>query len=129
MKGNPENLTRADPQLHFMLRLCQSETNAIHAVDWLKRLGNLHESHPLEREMLQEREADALGDLAVIAGFIQDVSSVVSMPSFSRKRGQMFASRTQELKPELDSLKGRLTYAILRSLSTICWSRECLKVL
>ena len=57
MKGNAEDLTRADPQLHYMLRLCQSETNASKAVDWIKNLSELHETHPMEREKLHLKMA------------------------------------------------------------------------
>ncbi|KAK3389939.1 hypothetical protein B0H63DRAFT_499751 [Podospora didyma] len=38
------------------------------------RLSDLHTSHPLKREKLEESEADALCDLAVIIGFIHDLS-------------------------------------------------------
>lgn len=105
MKGNPADLTVADPQLHYMLRLCQAETTASKAVDWVKKLSDLHEAHPTEREKLGEREADALGDLAVIIEFIQDLSPVISMPSLSRKKGQMFVSRSHELEVELGQVK------------------------
>ncbi|KAK3939513.1 ipa protein [Diplogelasinospora grovesii] len=105
MKGNPEELTRSDPQLHYMLRLCQPETSAARAADWIKKLGDLYEAHPGDRDKLEEREADSLADLAVIVGFIQDLSPVVSMPSLSRKKGQMFVSRSQDLEAELNQLK------------------------
>ncbi|MCJ1360101.1 MAG: hypothetical protein MMC33_010104 [Icmadophila ericetorum] len=108
MRDNPEKLTRADPQLHYILRLCQSQTNASEAVEWLKKLGGLHESHPMEREKLDEREVDALYDLAVIIEFIKDLSSAISMPSFSRKKGQMFVSRVQDLEAELNQLKPKI---------------------
>ncbi|KAH7017420.1 hypothetical protein EDB80DRAFT_704864 [Ilyonectria destructans] len=105
MKGNPEDLTRSDPQLHFVLRLCQPETNAVKAVDWINKLSKLHETYPTEREKLCDREASSLCDLAVIIGFIQDLSSAIPMPSLSRKKGQLFVSRSQELERELSLLK------------------------
>ncbi|KAH6896032.1 hypothetical protein B0T10DRAFT_397431 [Thelonectria olida] len=105
MKGSPEELTRSDPQLHYVLRLCQAETTAPKAVEWMTKLCSLHEAHPLEREKLAESEADSLSDLAIIIGFIQDLSSVVSLPSASRKKGQVFLSRWQELDIELSPLK------------------------
>ena len=108
MKGKPEDLTRTDPQLHYLLRLCQTEINASNAVDWIKKLSNLQGSYPLEREKLRGREAEALDDLVVVTAFIQDLSSVVSIPSLSRKKGQTFAFRSQELEAELNQFKEQI---------------------
>jgi hypothetical protein len=108
MKIQLEQLIRADPQLHYVLRLCQSQTNASKAVEWIKKLSDLYESHPIDRETLHEREIDALKDLIVITAFIQDLSPVISMPALSRKKGQMFVSRSQELDAELNKLRGEL---------------------
>ncbi len=105
IKGNPELLTREDPQLHYMLRLCQPETTATKSVDWIKKLDDLHKSHPEDRENLAEREVDALFDLAVIIAFIHSLFPTISMPSFSRKKGQLFISKSGELETELNSLK------------------------
>jgi len=105
MKGNPEELTRSDPQLHYMLRLCHLDTTPPKAVSWIKKLSDLHEAHPSECEKLVEREAQVLFDLVVIIGFIHDLSPAISMPGFSRKKGQMFVSRTQDLNTELNLLK------------------------
>ncbi|KAL1871190.1 hypothetical protein Plec18167_007124 [Paecilomyces lecythidis] len=104
MKGNPEQLTRSDPQLHYMLRLCQSETNATKAVPWIKKLSDLYHADQTEREKLTEKEAEILGDLAVIVAFTQDLSSIVSLPSVFRKTGQLFISKYQELDAELNQL-------------------------
>ncbi|RYP46775.1 hypothetical protein DL768_007064 [Monosporascus sp. mg162] len=108
MKGNPELLTREDPQLHYMLRLCQPETNASKAVDWIKKLDDLHKSHPGDRESLHEPEIDALCDLAIIVGFIHSLSPAISMPSFNRKKGQLFVSGSAELETELNQLKSQI---------------------
>lgn len=108
MKGNPDDLTRVDPQLHYMLRLCQSQTNASEAGEWLQKLNNLHQSHPTEREKLTEREADALSDLVVIVGFSQEVASLFPMPSFSHKKGNMFVSRSHDLEVELNGFKSQV---------------------
>ncbi|KAJ9299333.1 hypothetical protein DTO271G3_2955 [Paecilomyces variotii] len=104
LKCKPEQLSRSDPQLHYMLRLCQSETNSANAVDWIKKLSGLHEAHQTERERLTEIEAESLCDLAVIVGFIQDLSSVLPVPSVSRKTGQLFISKYQESDAELNQL-------------------------
>ncbi|KAK4150048.1 ipa protein [Chaetomidium leptoderma] len=107
-KCNPDDLARADPLLHYMMRLCQPEINAHKSVEWLKRLADFNESHPTERERMEERETDALSDLAVVVGFVQDLSPAISMPSLSRKKGQMFVARSQELEAELNELKDQI---------------------
>lgn len=111
MKGDPELLTREDPQLHYMLRLCQPETNAAKAVHWIKKLDDLHRSHPEDREALQEREIDALFDLAVIIGFIHSLTPTISMPALNRKKGHPFVSRSGELEAELNRLKPEIDLA------------------
>lgn len=62
----------------------------------------------MARERMEEREADALNDLAVAVGFIQDLSPAISMPSVSRKKGQMFVSRLRDLEAEVVQLKDQL---------------------
>lgn len=108
IKGGPEKLTRTDPQLHYILRLCQPETHASEAVTWITKLFGLYESHPSERETLSEREAESLCDLVVIVSFIQDLTPAVKMPPLSRKKGLLFVSRHQELNIELNELKKRI---------------------
>jgi hypothetical protein len=75
MKNNPEIITRENPQVHYMVRLCQARTNASKAVTWIKKLDDLRRSHPTEREEMEERELDSFSDLAVIAGFVQSLSA------------------------------------------------------
>lgn len=108
MNGNPELLTRSDPQLHYMLRLCQPETDAYKAADWMKKLSDLYKTSPSEREELTEREVDSLSDLAIITSFIQDLSPAISMPSLSRKKNQPFVFRIQELDGEINGLKTKI---------------------
>ncbi|KAF4836008.1 hypothetical protein CGCSCA4_v012553 [Colletotrichum siamense] len=105
MKGKPEDLTRSDPLFSYLLRLCQPSTALSNATDWMKRLGDLYTAHPTERERLEERQADALFDLAVIVGFVQDLSSAVTLPSCSNKKGRAFVKRSRELEAELTALK------------------------
>ncbi|RVX73553.1 hypothetical protein B0A52_02441 [Exophiala mesophila] len=108
MNADLELLTRTDPQLHYMLRLCQPEVNVLRAADWLKKLSDLHEAHPSERVKLEEREADSLGDLAIITSFIQDLSRATSLPSLAHKKNQMFITRSQELDAEISTLKSKI---------------------
>lgn len=108
IKGKPEDIATSDPQLHYMLRLCQPKLTIPNATACITKLGEYHKSHPQEREELEDREADALGDLAIIIGFIQDLSSVIPIPSFSNNKGQMFASKAQELESEFNQVKDQL---------------------
>ncbi|KAH7234142.1 hypothetical protein B0J15DRAFT_571794 [Fusarium solani] len=105
MKVNAEELTRSDPQCHYLLRLCQSETTAAKAAEWLKKLGELYASHPSERERLVEREAESLDDLALVTGFVQDLTSSTSLPTATRKNGRTFVTKSQELEAELAPIK------------------------
>ncbi|KXX74300.1 hypothetical protein MMYC01_208563 [Madurella mycetomatis] len=98
----------SNAQLQSMLALCRPNATASKAADCLKSLVQRHETHPIEREELRGQEADALCDLAVVVGFIQDLSSAISMPSLSRKKGQMFVSRSQDLEAELNNIKGEV---------------------
>ncbi|KAH9888737.1 hypothetical protein F4778DRAFT_773521 [Xylariomycetidae sp. FL2044] len=108
MKGKPDILTGEDPQLYYLLRLCQTGTNASKAIVWIKKLDELHRSQPEEREKLADREVDTLSDLAVIVGFIHSLSPVISMPSLNRKKGQFFISRLKQLEGELNRVKPEL---------------------
>ncbi|KFA54311.1 hypothetical protein S40293_04828 [Stachybotrys chartarum IBT 40293] len=105
IKGNINDLLRTDAQLHYALRLCQPETTPSKAVDWLKKLSDLHRTHPLEREKLLENEIDSLADLAVIVSFIEDLSTATSIPSLSRKHGQTFATELQAVDGRIAQLK------------------------
>ncbi|KAJ5494483.1 hypothetical protein N7463_010570 [Penicillium fimorum] len=108
VKGKPEDLIISDPQLHYMLRLCQPKLTVPTAINCIKNLSEYHESHPRDRENLEDREADALGDLAIIIGFIQDLSSVIPIPSFSNNKDQLFASKSEELESEFNQVKDQL---------------------
>ena len=103
LKGDPEQLLRENAQLHHLLRLCQPETNATKAVDWIK-----NRAHPLEEENLAQREVDALGDLAVIVNFVQSLSPTISLPSSNRKKGRLFVARSGELEAEMNRLKAEV---------------------
>jgi hypothetical protein len=108
LKRSPEELTRADPQLHYVVRLCQPETTPSSAANWIKQLAELHDTHPPQRERLEEREIDALANLASIIAFIHDISPVISMPPLSRKKGQLFVRRSQDLEIEINQLRERI---------------------
>ncbi|KAF5714562.1 hypothetical protein FMUND_7371 [Fusarium mundagurra] len=105
MKGKPEELTRSDPQLHYLLRLCQPETTVTKAVDWMQKLSDLYKAHPLERERLYERESRTLYDMAASIAFVQDLSAVYSLPSSSRKKGNLLVTGLQDVDAELNQIK------------------------
>ncbi|KAI4645040.1 hypothetical protein J4E93_005839 [Alternaria ventricosa] len=105
LKQSPESLTLKNPQLHYMLRLCQDDINWSGAAQWLQKLEDLHRAHPLERDNLSEREYDCLGDLAIIVTFIQSLSSVAQLPAPNHKKSQPFIPGFAALDRELRSLK------------------------
>ncbi|CVL06140.1 uncharacterized protein FMAN_03873 [Fusarium mangiferae] len=105
MKGKPEELTRSDPQLHYLLRLCQPETTVTKAVEWMEKLSDLYKAHPLEREKLEERASHTLHDVAAIVAFVQDLSSVHSFSPASRKKGNLLVTSLQEVDAELNQIK------------------------
>ncbi len=108
MKCNLKKLAKTDAQIYYMMRLCQAETTPQDAAHWLKKLAAFNESNPEARERIVEWETNALNDLAVVVGFIQDLSPAASMPSVSRTKGQMFVSLSQDLEAEVVQLKGQV---------------------
>ncbi|KAG7069794.1 Ipa protein [Colletotrichum scovillei] len=54
-------------------------TTAAKAVEWLKKLGDLHQAYPEEREKLVESEFESLCDLATTVAFIQDVTKLIEL--------------------------------------------------
>ncbi|KAF5618616.1 asparaginase 3 [Fusarium sp. NRRL 52700] len=105
MKGKPEELTRSDPQLHYLLRLCQPETTVTKAAEWMEKLSDLYNAHPLEREKLDERESQILHDVAAIVSFVQDLSAVYSFPSASKKKGNLLVAGLHNVSNELNQIK------------------------
>ncbi|KAI1264339.1 hypothetical protein F5Y18DRAFT_390167 [Xylariaceae sp. FL1019] len=108
LKGKPEELLQTDPQLHYMMRLAQTETTVARAIDWMKKLDAYQIAHPKSAEQLTDREADTIGDMAIILAFIQSLTPAVSMPSFNRKKAQLFATKSAALDAELSALKPQL---------------------
>lgn len=86
MKIKPDLLTRVDPQMHYILCLCQAKLDVSQAVDWIRKLDGFHQALPTEQGNITEREFDAFCDLAVTASFIQSLS--VSLPSSPSSLGK-----------------------------------------
>lgn len=106
MTIKPEALTAENPRVHYMLRLCQ--TDVANAGDWIKKLDDLHRSHPTEREEMPEREYDAFGDLAVTTNFIQTLSASLSLPPVNRRKGQAYVLKLKDLGTEVGLLKAEV---------------------
>jgi hypothetical protein len=56
MKVKPKSLTEGNPQLHYLLRICQAGTDASKAVDWIKKPNDLRQAHPPEGDEMTESE-------------------------------------------------------------------------
>ena len=106
LKGDPDPLTATDPQLYYLLQLCQEETKPSKAAEWLQKLEEFGHANPLEKDKLSDREHDSLGDLAVIVSFIQDLCSVEKLPAAKTKKDeQSFVFGYAALERELGDLK------------------------
>jgi hypothetical protein len=108
MKIKPDVLTRKNPQLHYVLRLCQSPMDVASAVDWITKLDCFHQMHATETARMLERELDAFGDLAVTTGFIQNLMICLPLPPINPKKGQIYVSRLKKLRSEIDSIKAEV---------------------
>lgn len=105
MKKDPGSLSVVDPQLYYMLRLCQTDTTWIKAKEWLQNLAELHRFNPLESDKMEEREFESLGDLAVIVTFIRSLSTVAPLPAVKKAKSELFVTRFQDLEEELRHLR------------------------
>jgi len=105
MKGQPADCTVSDPQLHYILRLCHSDTNVADAVQWIQKLGDHNAQYADDRKKLTGAEMDAFDDLAVIVGFMHITSKTISMAPISRKSGLLFTARVANLESTLNDLK------------------------
>lgn len=105
MKGQPADCTVSDSQLHYILRLCHSDTNAADAVQWAQKLDDHNAQYPDDRKRLTAAEMDAFDDLAVIVSFMHITSKTISMAPISRKSGLLFTARVTSLESTLNDLK------------------------
>ncbi|KAF8853611.1 hypothetical protein BDZ45DRAFT_761244 [Acephala macrosclerotiorum] len=108
LKVKPNTLNKKAPQISYMLKLCQPETTPSQAVDWLKKIDDLHNQNDSERDIMLEREWEAFSDLAVIVQFHQafrTLSVAQKLPEPDLRKGQIFASRAKELAAELHVIK------------------------
>ncbi|KAJ5577663.1 uncharacterized protein N7459_006627 [Penicillium hispanicum] len=108
LKGNLEALARMHPCLYYMLRLCQPKLSVSDAIKWIHELSKILEVETEERENLTSTEAESLGELAVVAVFIRELSSGIPLPPFSKAKEQMFVSRWEQLEIELNGLRDQI---------------------
>ncbi|KXJ90130.1 hypothetical protein Micbo1qcDRAFT_227238 [Microdochium bolleyi] len=108
IKGDPNLLTREDPLLHYLLRLCQPETTAAKAGHWIQQLEGLRQSHPTDWQRLVPVAYKALGELVSIVQFTQSLGQAISLPAFSRKKGQYFVTETGKVETEMNKIKPEL---------------------
>ncbi|KAF2633278.1 ipa protein [Macroventuria anomochaeta] len=108
MKRNPESLMLENPQLYYMLRLCQEGLDWSGSVQWLQKLEDFHRAHPLEKDKMAEREFSSLGDLAVIVTFLQSLSQVEQLPAANKKQKHSFLLKVSDLETTIGQLKEEL---------------------
>jgi len=108
IKGDPSLLLREDPLLHHLLRLCQPETTAAKAIDWIQQLDRFRQSHPMDWERVVSVAYYALGDLITIVFFAQSLGQAISLPAFSRNKGQQFVAETSKLETDMNKIKSEL---------------------
>jgi hypothetical protein len=108
MKRNPDSLMIENPQLYYMLRLCQENLDWPGCIHWLQKLEGLHRAHPLEKDKMVEQEFSSLGDLAVIVTFLQSLSQVEQLPAANKKQKNSFLLRVLNLEIEIGRLKEEL---------------------
>ena len=107
-KINPNNLPPGNAQLTYFLQLCHPSTNASKAADRIKKLDDLWQSSPTERDSFDEAELDALGNLIIIISFTQSLSASLKLPPPSQAKRRLFATRAAALDAEMDLLRHQL---------------------
>jgi len=105
LKRNPDSLMIENPQLYYMLRLCQDSLDWSGCIQWLQKLEDLHRAHPLEKDKMAEREFISLGDLAVIVTFLQSLSQVEQLPAANKKQKNSFLLKVSNLEIKIGRLK------------------------
>jgi hypothetical protein len=110
MKGQPADCTVSNPQLHYILRLCHSDTSPSDAVDWIRKLDDHNKRYTDDREKLSEAEMAALDELVMIVSFMHMTSTAVRMAPVSFKSGTRFTARLAEVDMVLNSIQRRADF-------------------
>jgi hypothetical protein len=108
IKGRPADYTVRDPQLHYILRLCDPETSVVDAAQWMQKLDDHNTRYADDRQKLDHVEMEALGDLAIVLSFKHVTSTAIPMTPVSQKSG--FTARAAALEAELNSFKPKAKF-------------------
>ncbi|PWY81741.1 hypothetical protein BO94DRAFT_470188 [Aspergillus sclerotioniger CBS 115572] len=104
-KTKPDLLSSLEPHLHYMHRLCHPETNPSKAVDWIKKMDDLHRTDRTERAKMTKQEFDAFGDLAITTSFVQTLSASLPIPSARQKNAPTYTGKLKDSFTTIDLLK------------------------
>lgn len=105
MKRRPDSLMIENPQLCYMLQLCQENLDWSGFIQWLQKLEDLHRAHPMEKDKMDEFEFSSLGDLAIIVTFLQSLSQIQKLPASSKKQKDSFIVRVSDLETRIRQCK------------------------
>lgn len=105
LQANLETLADENPQLYYLLRLCQGETTWIQAVTWLQKLGPRHKPHPEQEKVITNLVYDVLGNIAVLVTILQTLSTVVPFPVANKHKGNSFTAGFRALERDLGQLR------------------------
>lgn len=95
----------ASPSFQSLLRLCQSGTGPLQAVEIFDSLTEANKMLPMMQKAMAPWELNALEDLVGVVVFNRELATAVTMPPVSRRKGQTFGSRVQKLEVDLVQLK------------------------
>ena len=105
LQTNIETLADENPQLYYLLRLCQGETTWIQAVTWLQKIGPRHKPHPEQEKVITNLVYDALGNIAILVTILQALSTVVPFPAANKHKGNSFTAGFRALEHDLGQLR------------------------
>ncbi|WYZ40899.1 hypothetical protein EsH8_IV_001240 [Colletotrichum jinshuiense] len=105
LKNHPGDFAKTNPQLHYILRLCQPGTDALEADECATKLRAIHARHPEKYRNMQLREIKALSRLTNFTWFVTDLNRIMPLPPVSHEKGQCFISRFHSLELKLESIK------------------------
>ena len=71
----------------------------------MKKLDDLWQSSPTDRDSFDEAEQDALGNLIIIVSFVQSLSASLKTPLATQAKRRLFVTRAAALDAEMDLLR------------------------
>ncbi|KAL2846164.1 hypothetical protein BJY01DRAFT_213521 [Aspergillus pseudoustus] len=104
MTVKPESFAQEDPLLQSILNLTDPKTDALKAIPWIQKLGNLAHTHPTLTSELAGPESEALADVSITAAFIQALAASLPLPPANSKKGQAYLPKVKALINEVDKL-------------------------